>query len=134
MQSQLMILKFPNARLYMHDLLSQQRVSGAEAIARSACEFGLIDADSMDNLIAAHAQAGVCRCLPMAKVVLENHLLRNATAARAVDSEAVWAAIEKDARKYENMSTSKDSNQSHACVRFAPALFDLMLQHIGRYA
>jgi hypothetical protein len=124
-----MILKFPNARLYMQDLLATEKVSGAAALARAACQFGLLDVETMDNLIASNLQSGSGCCLHMSEQVLKKYFTQRPGTEQDVSTN-VWQIVEKDALTYEKTVLKKGE---HSCERLAPALFDLMLQHIRRY-
>ncbi len=55
-------LQFPNARLYIHNLLAFDHVTGAEAIARGAREFGVISEEFLSNpeLISAVNDCDCC--------------------------------------------------------------------------
>jgi len=131
-------LQFPNARLFLHHMLATERVSGAEAIARGAYEFGLIQPGSIDDDTQSLA-ADKCNCMAVGKAVLSKYFeeVRHAQYP-PLNIEELWSQIERDAETY-NKSAHRSSGggsrnaQPEGCNKFAPVLFDLMLQHIQRY-
>lgn len=133
-----MILKFPNARLFIHDLLSAGGLSGCQAIARSACEFGLVDAEAAAD-IQSEPGAGGCACAETAKKVLTKYFERKSKEALAdVNVDQIWSLIERDVEAHRQSSKTPGTNSDlcgrlHSCAQDAPALFDLMLQQIRRY-
>lgn len=124
-----MILKFPNARLYMHDLLATEKVSGAAAVARAAGQFGLLDVETMDRLLDSGSQIGTGCCLDMSEEVLRKYFVERPGTEHDL-FKSVWHVVKEDALTYEQKVLKKDE---HSCERLAPALFDFMLQHIRRY-
>lgn len=130
-----MPLKFPNARLFMHNLLADGRVSGAEAIALSACEFGLLNQADADGVRSTTATTR-CKCMEAGRKVLVKYFEQHAAASSSV-ADKVWSAIEEDARRYGcargNSISSTGDCYRHDCAKFAPALFDILLQQITRY-
>jgi hypothetical protein len=135
-----MDLKFPNARLFLHGLLLADRVSGAQAIAEGACQFGLISADCVPDVVPATKDHS-CQCLTTGKNVLRKHFEHRAgqVALPQVDYEEVWLAIarhilgDSQAAKFEPGGTGDGQMLAGACHKHAPALFDLILQQIMRY-
>jgi hypothetical protein len=138
-RSKTVSLKFPNARLYVHELLSSERLSGAQAIVRGSCRFGLISEDCIADLLQSRS-GRECQCLATAKDVVSKHFAqRFKQSAPVVDWEEVWRAIEKHFNNHlpitEKKSTAdccKDGSVS-TCNKHAPALLDMMLQQIMRY-
>ena len=115
-----MQLKFPNARLYIHTLLSAERLTGAQAIIRGACHYGLVDAaDSLEIL--PPSEAATCPCMEAVKNVIRKHFEARSS---KVLVEKVWQAIEQEALELHKL---------HDCQKFAPVLFDLLLQQVNRY-
>jgi hypothetical protein len=135
-----MPLKFPNARLFVHQLLAGDRLSGAQAIAEGACQFGLISPDCVPDVLQPTGDHQ-CQCLATAKNVVKKHFEQQAEqAARPpVDAEEVWSAIERHIDRHPQVamlqSAANGNSQllANACHNHAPALFDLMLQQIMRY-
>lgn len=133
-----MSLKFPNARLFMHNLLANGELSGAQAIALSACEFGLLEYKDVQELIAPIKKASThCSCMETAKGVLVTYFKERNKNTSGTDTDNAWSALETAATRYELGSRMHVGHASHnchhECSKFAPALFDLMLQQIHRY-
>lgn len=135
-----MTLKFPNARLLVHALLSSERLSGAQAIARGACQFGLIPADSVLDVL-EEKNGHQCQCLATAKNIVKKHFEQcQKPSGTPVNAEEVWSAIEKQLNNFPQLTNgltpSKDSpvGQTSPCLNHAPALVDVMLQQIMRYS
>jgi hypothetical protein len=130
-----MSLRFPNARLYLHELLTLEGLSGAQAIARAACDFGLIPSDS--SLELPNLESEECTCLRAFKKVLERCLEEKARqqARSPVDVNEAWLDIEKLAKTHiESTSCAVLSTaEKPGCIRLVPIVFDLLLQQIGRY-
>lgn len=124
-----MTLRFPHARLFIHNLLADGRISGGQAIALSACEFGLLDSTDMHSLAQSHGSPS-CDCKNAARSVLLSYFQESSKAA-AVCTDKIWSALENEARRYEQPSNTPVT--CHDCNRFAPVLFDLMLQEIHRH-
>jgi hypothetical protein len=133
-----MPLKFPNARLLIHDFLLSG-LSGKEAIVRGACEYGLISPDFMTEEQVPDSEP--CQCLGAAKNVLCKYFesKKNSSDMPLVNIEAVLSAFESEALAYrktlslppvENCELGKLTHDS----RFAPAIFDIMLQQMRRYS
>jgi hypothetical protein len=134
---QRMSLKYPNARLFVHGLLSCSRSTVPEAIARSACEFGLVETESVDELIPA-PDVGPCPCMATARNVVAKYCdnRKKQIGESKLNAEDVWSALEENAKIYfceGKVQTNNSSVSGHECHKFAPALFDLLLQEIGRY-
>lgn len=132
-------LKFPNVRLFLFDLLTHGGLSGPEAIATTAREYGIIPADSFNEILAQTAGVSGCKCVATLKNILHRHFAARPDSP-AVDVNDIWKAIEADALKHRKLAEIHDSNQcaenqnsSNSCRVSAPTLFDLLLQHIRRY-
>ncbi|MBK9204281.1 MAG: hypothetical protein IPL73_17965 [Candidatus Obscuribacter sp.] len=134
-----MSLKFPNARLHVHDLLSNGGLSGPVAIVRSACEDGLISDAERVEVEELVGEEEFCLCLIAAQKVLSSYFekRRGRPDLPEVNFDEIWNAMVKDAESYKQKVNSAAKCQcevkSSDCPRFAPALFDMMLQHIRRY-
>lgn len=135
-----MSLRFPNARLFMHNLLADGSLSGADAIALTACEFGLVDRPSVQSAKVA-IKDRECACMEAARQVLMQYF-ENRPKSSDVNAEQIWKSLEEEASKYQKrMENNTDLSPkktccgagSHDCSKFAPALFDLLLQQIRRY-
>ncbi|MBU6454596.1 MAG: hypothetical protein KGS72_22695 [Cyanobacteria bacterium REEB67] len=150
-----MPLRYPNARLFLHDLLFRERLSGAQALAAGACCFELVPAQAVSEILLAPVNDD-CRCLDTAAEIVEKHLALRHSAPNAliVDHKVVFAEIEKQARSNPDNSgrdtsksdaaagaalagrgtTSASNALAGACHNHAPALFDIMLQQLMRYS
>lgn len=133
-----MSLKFPNARLFMHNLLANGELSGAQAIALSACEFGLLDYKEVQKLITPFKRPSTyCSCMETAKGVMVTYFKQRNDSTSEIDTDNAWSALQTAAANYEMGSRTHLGSDSHSCLhecsKFAPALFDLMLQQIRRY-
>jgi hypothetical protein len=135
-----MPLKFPNARLFLHQLLAGDRLSGAQAIAEGACQFGLISPDCVPDILEQPTEHQ-CQCVATAKNVVRKHFEQKAEqgAMPKVDHEEVWSAIEKhidnhpQVAKLQSAPNGDSQLPANACHNHAPALFDVMLQQLMRY-
>jgi len=132
-----MPLKFPNARLHIYNLLADQEMTGAGAIACSAFEFGLIDELQLQRLKQSMDDAS-CHCMEATKgVVIEYFGARQSE----LDHDQVnhaWSVLESEVRKYDGTANEINCGNAvivrHDCTKFAPVLFDLMLQQLRRYS
>lgn len=131
-------LKFPNARLFVHNQLRCGRAA-AEAIAHSACEFGLLNPDAYVDVLPAPS-ASPCPCLATAKNIVHKYCeyRKNRTDGFALDEVELWDVLKEDAQAFNNKETSshsvvKTSAGEHHCSKFAPILFDLLLQELIRH-
>lgn len=130
-------LQFPNARLFLHQMIASEHLSGAEAIARGAYEFGLVKPGSMKDDVES-LPLGRCNCLTVAKTILTKHFEQIRPINLQMNIDEVSSQIERDVNSYHfdlpcNGVAKGNGNPSH-CNKFAPALFDLILQHIQRYS
>lgn len=121
----------------MYNLIANGNISVAEAIALSAYEFGLLDEVSAQVLRKAMVPCSNCTCMDAARKVLQTYFDRrsHAVSGSVVNTEEIWKGVESDAKRY---ASNESKNQSaddccHDCAKFAPALFDLLLQQIRRY-
>ncbi len=130
-------LQFPNARLYIHNLLAFDHVTGAEAITRGAREFGVITQESLSDpeLIAAVQN---CDCCAAAHCILVDFFRARCD---VEDQEAVensWNTVLKRLNKHRSQFTLSESDQKGSpnckamCSNLAPVIFDLLLQEVRR--
>jgi len=122
----IMDLKYPNARLFIHGLMSTGSYSPTEALVKSAFEFGLISSDHVESM-PQKSDNHLCPCMATAKNVLFQYFQRSKTFANTPDinAEVVWANLERDALTHRQIR--------HDCQQFAPTILDLMLQQLLRY-
>ncbi|MBX9568874.1 MAG: hypothetical protein K2X77_08260 [Candidatus Obscuribacterales bacterium] len=180
-----MPLKFPNARLHIHNLLRDENVSGAEAIALIAIEYGLVDSDFVHRIeeMKIKNTNDNCSCLQTAKKILDKYFeQRKAQFLADVNVSQVWSSLQMEIQAYlrsqhqssvagngngNGKVTVADTNvhgnghgngnghsngllissemqksladesfniePGHDCTKFAPVVFDLLLQQIRRY-
>ncbi len=128
-----MPLQFPNARLQIHDLLSIQGLSGTEAIARMALEYRLIPEEALAEVAAIPSDA-TCHCMAATRNVLWKYF-QTKKEPSTVDVEEVWSALLREVQAYAGACPQKlePAVQPHECSKLAPALFDILLQQLGRY-
>ncbi len=135
-------LKFPNARLLVHNQLRCGRAA-SEAIAHSACEFGLLSQEERDEVLQTQFNHP-CLCLATAKHVVHKYCDSKNVGPNAAGLDAVhlWKIIEEDVQAYNDkefeQSATDDSTKSnppkqHQCSKLAPVVFDLLLQELLRH-
>jgi hypothetical protein len=130
-------LQFPNARLYIHNLLAFDHVTGAEAIARGAREFGVISEEFLSNpeLISA---VNDCDCCAAAHCVLRDHFKTLGDSTDVQVAENSWNTVLKRLGKYRvsaspsELNPKVDSDCRQICSNLAPVIFDLLLQEVRR--
>lgn len=134
------VLKFPIARLFIHDLIVKHGLSAPQAMARAACEFGVVGEYHLNKEFGSSANAS-CSCMHMAENIFYKHF-QNSSHKSILSSDRIkeaWSAIKKDMQNYQELCGSQQQEKFsadekvHDCARFAPALFDLLLQQIRRY-
>ena len=180
-----MPLKFPNARLHIHNLLTDESVSGAEAIALIAIEYGLVASDFVHRIgeMQNRNTNDNCSCLRTVKQILDNYFEQRKAQSLAADVNVsqVWSSLQREIQAYlrsqqhtvtgngngngivkdhernghgnghsngnghseGSLISSEVQNRladestylelGHDCTKFAPAVFDLLLQQIRRY-
>lgn len=133
------VLQFPNARLYIHNLLALGHVTGAEAIARGAHEFGVISEASLSNpeLISA---VNECDCCAAAHCILLDYFKDHGDGNGGEAVENSWNTVLKRLYTYRANAGSSandvkdNSNCRQICSNLAPVIFDLLLQEVRRYS
>ncbi len=121
-------LQFPNARLYIHNLLAFDHVTGAEAIARGAREFGVISEESLSNPELISAVNNCDRCAA-AYCVLLDHFKTLGDSAGVQVVENAWNTVLKRLGKYRvNASLAApdlegDPDCRQICSNLAPVIF-----------
>lgn len=135
-----MTLQFPHARLLIHNLLADEHLSGAEAIARVAIEYGVIpqyDADAAENSELKKA-IGDCDCCETAHCVLRQYFKSRGSRSE-VYLESAWKSIIHSLERYRNSAYKSENSETalsckQACNNLAPVVFDLLLQEVRRYS
>ena len=131
-----MPLQFPNARLFVHELLSDRHMTGAEAIVSSAYEFGLLPAGILKE-VEFSSTRDQCDCCGAALAVFKKHveLLDHGSIYDSAKVESAWNSIISRVKKYTASETAAPASQNcpAACSKLAPVLFDLLLQEVRRY-
>ena len=131
-------LEFPNPRLFLYVLLANSQSTSSEAIVEAALEFGLIDSQTAQQL-RLEEQSEPCQCMASVKQVLKYYCARQNERSDAPHTSAneVYASLDSLVHKFcQSPGTSKysaPSDANHNCARFAPIVFDLLLQEIRRY-
>ena len=134
------MLQFPNARLYIHNLLADKNLSGAEAIAKGACEYGLISIDELERTDSELHNAIVeCDCCETAHFVLKTYFDHKTGDYPPGAPESSWKTLLTRLSKHNSLATStKERTKSFACdkkcTNLAPVIFDLLLQEVHRYS
>lgn len=133
-----MSLQFPNARLLIHNLLAVEHLSGAEAIARGAREYGLTSCDPSDAEDTDMKKAITdCDCCEAAHCVLRKYFRSKATDGQI--TEAAWKSMMRQLAKYRGSHQQVEAKENEpdcqgTCAKLAPVIFDLLLQEVRRYA
>lgn len=130
-------LQFPNARLYIHNLVAFEHITGAEAIARGAREFGVISEESLSSpeLVSALKD---CDCCAAARCVLLDYFKSCSSGYDAQSVENAWNTVLKRLYKYrvKDIQATNDWNENpdcrQMCSNLAPVIFDLLLQEVRR--
>lgn len=91
-----MPLRFPNARLHMHNLLADN-VPEADAIAMTAMEYGLVDHEFLSEFTSNVSESHLCCCLQAAQSVLKEYFNSNSA---PVDFSQVWTTLVEEAKSY----------------------------------
>ncbi|MFA6208959.1 MAG: hypothetical protein WCT03_13995 [Candidatus Obscuribacterales bacterium] len=133
-------LKFPNVRIHLQDLVLREKQLPSAAMAKSAVHFGLIPEDSLDKVLCDQKNE-MCLCMATAASIIEEYFkaVPEHTGVPSVKFEDVLFEIFRDAKTHFNEVTMTGDHQgeialrSHDCYKFAPTLFDLMLQQLLRY-
>lgn len=99
-----MPLRFPNARLHMHNLLADDSMSGPDAITRTALDYGLVEPDFL-NSSADGGEKHDC-CLQAARSVMDKYFASRAN--DTIDLDLVWASLLKEANRYLSKSARND--------------------------
>lgn len=139
-------LKFPNARLLIHNLIALERLSGAEAIARAACEYGVICIETLDDPSLDCAIKN-CDCCAAAQCILRQYF-RSTTKPDCTETlESAWNSIlvrlssyrcRLNDRQNRNCQSKAEIDGApdcgNACANLAPVIFDFMLQEVHRHS
>ncbi|MBX9952297.1 MAG: hypothetical protein K2Y39_24195 [Candidatus Obscuribacterales bacterium] len=132
-----MTLQFPHARLLIHNLLADEHLSGAEAIARVAVEYGVIPKYDAENSELKRAIVN-CDCCEAAHCVLSQYFKTHG--AKSEDYlESAWKSIIHSLERYKNCAYKSGNGGTElscqqACSNLAPVVFDLLLQEVRRYS
>jgi len=133
------VLRFPNIRLFVHNLFMAEGLSGSEAIAHCAGELGLISPESVVKSVVREGE-GACQCRATAKNVLTTHFAERPNPMPvAVDTEELWSTVEERVEKAmlslttEKKPSWQETGTISPCYMHAPALMDIMVQQISCY-
>ncbi len=132
-----MILRFPNARLFIHTLLSDRSMTGAEAITLGAYEYHLFPHGSVDISEIAYSDQH-CRCQSTAKEILREYIERQGHGEQKAKENVKHSCNLLSVRieRWASMCNLKlpERECSKDCSLLAPALFDFILQEITHYS
>lgn len=139
-------LQFPNARLLIHHLIALEHMSGAEAIAFGAHEYGVICMESLDDPDLDCAIRN-CDCCAAAQCILRNYFRPTTNPDCAGQLESAWNSIlvrlssyrcRLNDRQNQNCQPNAEIDGApdceNACANLAPVIFDFMLQEIHRHS
>jgi len=126
-----MYLQFPNARLFIHDLISKDQLSGPEAILQASFEFGLVPLGTLIEVSHDDAEAVHCPCFATAKAILQKYFAEQKATA---DIATSWSSIERQAHRFEQALSENGHYKPSCCKKMAAPLFDLLLQEIRRHS
>ena len=87
-----MPLKFPNARLFMHGLLTNDKQNVPEAIALGAYEFDLIAEEAVDE-IATSVVTNLCPCMTAAREVIKIYCESRVPGSPNPNVEKIWSGL-----------------------------------------
>jgi hypothetical protein len=136
------LLKFPNARLLIHSLIAERKLSGQDALAAGACELGLMSTMDVEAVHGqAAAQTDLCGCSQTAKLILEKYFANNTSC--ATDAfERSWENVQERSTKRLGsaacnpeacISSTAEQPSCSLCSQHAPVMFDYLLQEVHRY-
>ncbi|MCC6981011.1 MAG: hypothetical protein IT343_22005 [Candidatus Melainabacteria bacterium] len=128
-------LRFPNARLYIHDLLVKRDITGAQAIQKGAKEFGVL-ADDHVLTVEGEQLSSICDCCRAAHNVLLQFFKQRNSSSYQKDTEQAWKSLTNRLIKYRRRLGEQEAlpiNCQPACSKLAPIIFDLMLQEVHCY-
>lgn len=133
-------LKFPNVRIHLQDLVLREKQLPSDAMAKTAVHFGLIPEKAIDKILTVQ-QNEPCLCMGTAASIIEEYFktVPQHDGADAVRFEEVLSEIFRDAKTHFSAVRLSSAHQgeigvrTHDCYKFAPTLFDLMLQQLLRY-
>ncbi len=133
-------LKFPNVRLHLRDLIAKDNHSPSYAMAQSAVLYGLIPERALKE-IAAVKPFDMCLCMASAGEIIAEYMktLPQKGDFPSFSYDHVLSSLTRAAKSHLKSKTAHNSLSAgmnlpnHDCCRFAPILFDLMLQQLLRY-
>lgn len=126
------MLKFPNARLLIHNLIAERKLSGEDAIAAGACELGLMSPTEIETVRGQSAAQESCACSHTAKMILKKHF-ENHNKDESDAFEKSWQNLqERSSRRLSEASDTQPSTEKSAtlCAQHAPIIFDYLLQEV----
>lgn len=134
------MLGIPNARLFIHNLVAEKKLSGADAIVHGAIECGLLQPEDLSHIesqMGAEISTQFCGCMTNARSIVSNFFERRVNSERADALEGCWKTILHRCENYIPSSSKSNSDakpeRCSLCAHHAPVVFDYMLQEIRRY-
>lgn len=134
------MLRFPNARLLIHNLIAERKLSGEDALAAGACELGLMSPIDMEVVRGqSAAQSELCGCSHTAKLILKRYFDTSGNSPPGA-FEKSWETLQERSNKKLsiaapglNAPTTPDPGGSQ-CAQHAPIIFDYLLQEVNRHS
>lgn len=135
-------LSFPSARLYIHDLLVGNGLTGAQAIQQGAREFGVFEdgGDPKEIETVGNPEKDLtdcCECCQAAYKVLQQFFASRNNTTSAADMQTAWKSFQNRLSYYRARMDSgkvKPLDCQLSCSNLAPVIFDLLLQEVHRYS
>ncbi|RTL38097.1 MAG: hypothetical protein EKK48_22630 [Candidatus Melainabacteria bacterium] len=137
------MLKFPNARLLIHNLIAERKLSGEDAIAAGACELGLMSPVEIESVRGqSAAQSDMCGCSRTARLILKKYFDNNDTDAAEAFQKS-WESLQERSKKRLGPEAIQATAESHdaaatdqnkSCSQHAPIIFDYLLQEVNRHS
>ncbi|HIA51498.1 MAG TPA: hypothetical protein EYN91_05345 [Candidatus Melainabacteria bacterium] len=132
-----MSLRYPNARLMIYNLQACENLSGAQALARGAIEYGVINPDD-DGATDREALEAIsrCDCCEVAHCILRKHF-ETKTNLDGETVEAAWRSLVNRLKQYRSAHGQPVEGEigcENVCAKLAPVIFDFMLQEVHRYS
>ena len=124
-----MLLKFPVARLFLHDLLQREQMSGAQAIAAAACRYDLVAPEAVAEIL-QKPNKQCCECFLSAALIVAEFFKNHSSLA---DQDASTKGPAQQAHHQLLSHWQEEIGERPHCTSHAPALFDVILQVLTRY-
>jgi hypothetical protein len=126
------MLKFPHARLLIHNLIAERKLSGEDAIAAGACELGLMSRTEFEAVRGqSAAQCESCACSQTAKLILKKHFDKHKPSENNAFEKSWQNMQERSNRRLSaGLATTPPGESCTLCSQHAPIIFDYLLQEV----